>query len=102
MVYLNNGKGRFTVTGTWGVPDVVDTKSAVADVNGDGKIDVIAANGRGELRVPQSRGRALRRGVHSHSGGIATSIVPADFDKDGFVDLAVPSRDGGQSHIYFQ
>lgn len=31
----------------------------------------------------------------------ATSIVPADFDKDGFVDLAVPSRDGGQSHMYF-
>ena len=30
-----------------------------------------------------------------------TSIVPADFDKDGFIDLAVPSRDGGQSHIYF-
>ena len=31
----------------------------------------------------------------------ATSIVPADFDKDGFIDLAVPSRDGGQSRIYF-
>jgi hypothetical protein len=27
--------------------------------------------------------------------------VPADFDKDGFIDLAVPSRDGGQSRIYF-
>jgi hypothetical protein len=27
--------------------------------------------------------------------------VPADFDNDGFIDLAVPSRDGGQSHIYF-
>jgi len=26
---------------------------------------------------------------------------PADFDKDGFIDLAVPSRDGGQSQIYF-
>src|SRR6185503_14512311 len=31
----------------------------------------------------------------------ATSIVPADFDKDGHIDLAVPSRDGGQSRIYF-
>jgi hypothetical protein len=31
----------------------------------------------------------------------ATSIVPADFDRDGFTDLAVPSRDGGQSRIYF-
>ena len=31
----------------------------------------------------------------------ATTIVPADFDKDGFIDLAVPSRDGGQSRIYF-
>jgi hypothetical protein len=31
----------------------------------------------------------------------ATSIVAADFDKDGQVDLAVPSRDVGQSHVYF-
>jgi hypothetical protein len=31
----------------------------------------------------------------------ATTIAPADFDKDGFIDLAVPSRDGGQSRIYF-
>ena len=27
--------------------------------------------------------------------------MAADFDKDGFIDLAVPSRDGGQSRIYF-
>jgi hypothetical protein len=29
----------------------------------------------------------------------ATSIVASDFDKDGFIDLAVPSRDGVQSSI---
>ena len=27
----------------------------------------------------------------------ATTIVPADFDKDGFIDLAVPSRDAGRA-----
>ena len=27
--------------------------------------------------------------------------MPADFNRDGFIDLAVPHRDGGQSTIYF-
>lgn len=31
----------------------------------------------------------------------ATTIVPADFDKDGHTDLAVPSRDNGPHSIFF-
>lgn len=32
--------------------------------------------------------------------GSATTIEAADFNRDGFPDLAVPHRDGGQSFIY--
>ena len=102
LVYLNNGKGRFTVAGTWGVAEWSTRNAAVADLNGDGKVDVIAANRPGPSFVclNQGAGRFATDciGIPAKS---ATSIVPADFDKDGFIDLAVPSRDGGQSHIYF-
>ena len=102
LVYLNNGKGQFTVNGTWGVPEWSTRNAAVVDLNGDGKVDVIAANRPGPSYVCLNQG-----GGHFAATCIpipaqsAASIVPADFDKDGFVDPAVPSRDGGQSHIYF-
>src|SRR5215204_4335454 len=102
LVYLNDGKGRFTVAGTWGVAEWSTRNAAVADLNGDGKIDVIAANRPGPSFV------CLNDGAGRFSASCipipaesATSIVPGDFDKDGFIDLAVPSRDGGQSTIYF-
>ncbi len=102
LVYLNNGKGRFTVVGTWGVAEWSTRNAAVADLNGDGKVDVIAANRPGPSFVclNQGAGRFATECIAIPAKS-ATSIVPADFDKDGFIDLAVPSRDGGQSHIYF-
>ena len=102
LVYLNDGKGRFSVAGTWGVPEWSTRNAAVADLNGDARIDVDRGQPAGsELRVPQPGGRALRSALHRIPAESATSIVPADFDKDGFIDLAVPSRDGGQSRVYF-
>jgi FG-GAP-like repeat len=102
LVYLNNGKGQFTVAGTWGVAEWSTRNAAVADLNGDGRIDVIAANRPGPSYVCLNEGggrfAALCIAIPAES---ATTIVPADFDKDGFIDLAVPSRDGGQSRIYF-
>jgi VCBS repeat protein len=102
LVYLNNGKGQFTVAGTWGVGAWSTRNAAVADLNGDSKIDVIAANRPGPSFVclNQGGGRFASECIKIPAES-ATSIVPADFDKDGFIDLAVPSRDGGQSHIYF-
>jgi hypothetical protein len=101
-VYLNDGKGRFTVAGTWGVAEWSTRNAAVADLNGDGKIDVIAANRPGPSFVCLNDGSGrFTRACIPIPAESATTIVPADFDKDGFIDLAVPSRDGGQSRIYF-
>ena len=36
LVYLNNGKAKFTVAGTWGVPEWSTRNAALADLNGDG------------------------------------------------------------------
>jgi hypothetical protein len=102
LVYLNNGTGKFTVSGEWGVPEWSTRNADVADLNGDSRIDVIAANRPGPSFVclNEGGGRFSSECIKIPAPS-ATSIVPGDFDKDGFVDLAVPSRDGGQSHIYF-
>jgi hypothetical protein len=103
LVFLNDGKGRFTVSGTWGVAEWSTRNAAVADFNGDRLIDVVAANRPGPSFVclNQGGGRFSADSI-SIPARSATSIVPADFDKDGFVDLAVPSRDGGEpSRVYY-
>ena len=102
LVYLNDGKGRFTVSGTWGVPKWSTRNAAVADLNGDGKMDVVAANRPGPSFACLNDGAVrFTASCISIPAESATSIVHGDFDKDGFVDLAVPSRDGAQSRIYF-
>ena len=101
IVYLNDGKAHFRIAGSWGDPEWHTRNAAVADLNSDGAPDVIAANrlspsyaclndGNGGFLTPCTE-------IASES---ATSIVPADFNNDGFIDLAVPHRDRGQSLIF--
>jgi hypothetical protein len=105
LVYLNDGKGNFRVAGTFGRPEWPTRNAAIADLNGDHLPDIIVANRYGD--DPGSNYVCLNRGggkfdadciAFSHES--ATTITPADFNKDGFIDLAVPHREGGQSYVY--
>jgi hypothetical protein len=105
LIYINDGKGRFTVGSEFGVPQWPTRNMSVADLNNDGLPDLILAN----------RGRAGKtsnyyclnegNGKFTHdciafARYPATTITPADFNKDGIVDLIVPYRDKGQSFLY--
>ena len=114
-VYVNNGDGSFqqavcydpVLSGPNGAPGVAQsTAAAIADVNDDGKADVISSNangdvtillgnGDGTLNVPTS-GYTLGGGVPgapcSNCGWYFAAIV-ADFDSDGFPDIVVPDTE---------
>ena len=104
-VYLNDGKGRFSEVDTYGRATWSTRNAAVADVNGDRQPDIIVAN-----RAPATKAAnyvCLNRGKGqfdddcvAFSKESATTITPADMNTDGRVDLIVPHRDGGQSHVY--
>jgi uncharacterized repeat protein (TIGR01451 family) len=95
-VYLGNGDGTFqpAVYYTGGMQPMSVT---VADVNGDGKLDVVAANpalntlsvllgnGDGTLQAPTS----------ISSSGDPQSLVAGDFNADGRTDLAVANFSSG-------
>ncbi|MDA1305816.1 MAG: FG-GAP-like repeat-containing protein [Acidobacteria bacterium] len=102
LVYLNDGKARFRRAGTWGAPAWATRNAAVADLNGDGRPDIIAANrgGTSNVCLNDGTGRFDATPCLVLPSESATSIVPGDFNKDGAVDLAVPHRDGGQSLIF--
>ena len=104
-IYLNDGKGRFSEADTYGRAQWSTRNAAVADVNGDKLPDIIVANRDAPERagnyVCLNRGRGqFDDDCFMFSKESATTISPADVNRDGRVDLVVPHRDGGQSHIY--
>lgn len=116
LVYRNDGKGHFSEAGTFGNPNWSTRYVTLADLNGDGYPDIVVAN-RGDYpdlvngkpgegaKVPTPSFVCLNdsKGHFPECVALptesATSIVAADFDGDGALDLFVPHRDGGQSII---
>ena len=104
LVYRNDGTGHFTEFGTFGDRKWSTRYVTLADLNGDGFPDIIAANrGGGQVAAPSFVCLNDRKGHFPACDALptesATSIVAADLDGDGKLDLYVPHRDGGQSLI---
>jgi hypothetical protein len=105
LIYLNDGKGNFKIGSEFGLPEWPTRNLSIADINSDGSPDIILAN-RGDSGKT-SNYICLNNGKGQFGANCipfapypATTISPADFDKDGFIDLVVPHRDGGQSYVY--
>jgi hypothetical protein len=103
LLYKNDGKGHFKESGTFGDPKWATRYVTLADLNADGYPDIVAANRGPGPQSPTPSFVCLndRKGNFPTCEPLptesATSIVAADFDGDGALDLFVPHRDGGQS-----
>ncbi len=103
VAYKNDGKGNFDAIGAWGDPSWNTRNIALVDMNGDKSLDLVVANRKSSSYVILNDGQgnfAKAKWIVLPSES-ATTIVAADFDCDGFVDLAVPHRDGGASRVLF-
>lgn len=104
LVYRNDGTGHFTLASTFGRPEWGTRNARIADMNGDGRRDIIVAN-RAEANstnyICLNRGQGrFDADCIGFSHEPATTVTPADMDRDGRMDLVVPHRDGGQSYVY--
>jgi len=106
LVYFGDGKGNFSIAGTYGDPKWSTRNITLADLNGDGRPDIIVANRGNPPTEPVASFVCFNDGKGAFPSckplpgtESATSIIAADFDRDGAVDLFVPHRDGGRSEI---
>jgi hypothetical protein len=110
------GTGIYTNAGRIYGADCPLDGIAAADVNGDGKIDLLAANGsRGLLHVLTGNGDGTFNGMRDPDGlgtrlqeadGIAVGpkpahVVVADLNRDGRPDVVVVNRGAAQLTILF-
>lgn len=91
---FNPISGTYTVTTTSGLPRPLWV-SSVADLNGDGKLDIVAQDGTLGMRFFRNLGNGSFSewgNTYSLSGLVGdwlVKILPADMDNDGLTDLVL-------------
>jgi hypothetical protein len=103
-VLLNLGNGTFAPQVSYGA-DKGSTSIAAADLNGDGKPDLVVANQGGPTPNDVSvllnlGGGAFAPPVNYGLGGGAGSVAIADLNGDGKPDLAVAKRNSDNVRVF--
>lgn len=104
-VTMNLGNGAFSTPVSYSVGAEVRPEGvALADINGDGQIDIVASassNTRNQVLVlRQLAGGGFSAPVAFPTGGINPgALACADFDQDGDTDVAVANQDSANIAI---
>ncbi len=103
-VLLGNGDGTFQAAETYGTGGLFPTSVVVADVNGDGKPDLVVgdvasfSNSQGSVAVLLGNGNGTFQTARTYGSGgsntyiSAASIAVADVNGDGKADVVVSSE----------
>lgn len=98
--YRWNGTG-FTSSEIGTIPDRLTRALAAGDVNGDGKIDLVAGAMSSGLWLFEQDGKAWKRSlIDAQSSGFEHPVCLADLDGDGKLEIYVVSEDQHELRRY--
>jgi hypothetical protein len=98
-VLLGNGDGTFRAAESYAV-EPGPQSVAVGDFDGDGRLDVAVAGfnpmtSEGTVAILRGHGDGTFQAAQNYAAGSgASSVVAADFNRDGYPDLAVATFNG--------
>jgi hypothetical protein len=117
-LFVNQGSGHFKSTTLLQFPPVHGSSyMEIADMNGDGREDLVLTNGdNADYSLSQKYFHGVRIYLNDGKGGYAekwfypvhgaTKTIVKDFDNDGDPDMAMiaffSDRGGGESFLYFE
>jgi hypothetical protein len=90
VVFISDGKGGFTGSGTYYDGGLAPVSGELADLNSDGHLDIIAADtggGQEVVLLGNGDGTFVQGGKFAVSASTQTPVV-GDFDLDGKTDIA--------------
>jgi uncharacterized protein (DUF2141 family) len=109
-VLLGNGDGTFQPAQAYGSGGNTTTSLAVADVNGDGKLDLLVANkcvssdncANGNVGVLWGNGDGTFQSAQTYSSGgmVANAVAAQDVNGDGKPDLLVANYCGTPNNCH--
>jgi hypothetical protein len=98
--FLNNGEGVFTPEPVVGNYSPWAQLVAIADINGDGKPDILFGDISGGVRTYLGKGNGTFTDGEQYPVGVgvsqAYSLVVGDFNNDKLPDFAIGTTSGGQ------
>jgi FG-GAP-like repeat len=86
LIFANNGNGTFSQTASYATPDASLVRTA--DVNRDGKLDLVVASGALQVLLGNGDG-TFRPGQRLTVPNFSRNFELGDFNHDGYPDLVV-------------
>jgi hypothetical protein len=93
-VYLGDGMGGLASGTVYSMSQGAAGPLELADLNGDGKVDVIAGSGGANVVTLLGNGDGMLQTPVNLGIPVASDVAAGDFDDDGHVDLAVAFSTG--------
>ena len=99
FIFLNQGNARFNQVWLLGTNQSTSYASEIADMDGDGDLDVVVGNDMAPNLLFLNKGRAeFEKGIPFGNVSSVRSLTLSDLDSDGDVDVLVTCR--GRQNYY--
>ena len=99
VVYLNNGAADFSLARSFGPGSDRTQSIAVADVDGNGTLDIVSINDQQPNAIYLNDGAGDLSDVHTFDHGFITGVALGDMDGDGDLDIVTSSAIGDEIHF---